>query len=96
MFAFYSQIDDVGKGGGPALVAGLIMASGRRFAFNVAMTGWLVCGCVLLTLRGFIDADVVRAQEQVENELDGVVAEEGGGWEGASRDDEEEDAENVA
>ena len=40
MFAFYSQIDDVGKGGGPALVAGLIMAFGRRFAFNIAVSSW--------------------------------------------------------
>ena len=39
---------------------------GVRVIVVVGGGGWLVCGCVLLTLRGFIDADVVRAQEQVE------------------------------
>ena len=70
MFAFYSQIDDVGKGGGPALVAALIVAYGRTKAFNVAVSGWVLCGAVLLLLRRYIDADVVDAQRAVQEELD--------------------------
>ena len=74
MFAFYSQIDDVGKGGGPALVAGLIMMFGRRFAFNVAISGWLLCGVILLFLARYIDADVANAQRRVQEELDASEA----------------------
>ena len=70
MFAFYSQIDDVGKGGGPALVAALIVAYGRTRAFNVAVSGWVLCGAILLCLRRYIDADVVNAQRAVQEELD--------------------------
>ena len=70
MFAFYSQIDDVGKGGGPALVAALIVAYGRTKAFNVAVSGWVLCGAILLCLRRYIDADVVNAQRAVQEELD--------------------------
>ena len=44
MFAFYAQVDDIGKGGGPAVVAALIVAYGRVAAFNVAVSGWVVCG----------------------------------------------------
>ena len=69
MFAFYSQIDDVGKGGGPALVAALIVAYGRTKAFNVAVSGWVLCGAILLCLRRYIDAGVVNAQRAVQEEL---------------------------
>lgn len=69
MFAVYSQVDDVGKGGGPAVVAGLIVAYGRVAAFNVAVSGWLVCGAILLALRWHIDKDVEKAQEAVAEEV---------------------------
>ena len=69
MFAFYSQVDDIGKGGGPAIVAGLIVAYGRVAAFNVAVSGWLVCGAILIALRWHVDADVARAQAAVAEEV---------------------------
>ena len=69
MFAFYSQIDDVGKGAGPAVVAALIVAYGRRAAFNVAVSGWLVCGAILLLLARYLDEDVENAQRAVEEEI---------------------------
>jgi len=69
MFAFYAQVDDVGKGGGPAVVAALIVAYGRVAAFNVAVSGWLVCGAILLALRRHIDADVERARLAVAEEV---------------------------
>ena len=37
----------IGKGGGPAIVSGLIVMLGRRLAFNVAVVGWLACGALL-------------------------------------------------
>jgi MFS family permease len=86
MFAFYTQIDDVGKGAGPALIAGFIVEFGRRVAFNIAVSGWLLCGMILLCLYPFVDRDVENAQEAVREELDAdgaafdaVIAEEGGG-----------------
>ena len=69
MFAFYSQVDDIGKGGGPAIVAGLIVACGRVAAFNIAVSGWLVCGAILTALRWHVDADVERAQAAVAEEV---------------------------
>lgn len=69
MFAFYAQVDDIGKGGGPAVVAALIVAYGRVAAFNVAVSGWLVCGAILLALRRHIDADVERASLAVAEEV---------------------------
>lgn len=58
MFAVYSQIDDVGKGGGPALVAVFIVSMGRRVAFNVAFSFWFVCGILLACITFTIDHDV--------------------------------------
>ncbi|ACO63205.1 major facilitator superfamily [Micromonas commoda] len=74
MFAFYTQIDDVGKGAGPALVAGFIVEFGRRIAFNIAVSGWLLCGAILLCLYPFVDRDVENAQEAVREELDAEEA----------------------
>ena len=74
MFAFYTQIDDVGKGAGPALVAGFIVEFGRRVAFNIAVSGWLLCGAILLCLYPFVDRDVENAQEAVREELDAEEA----------------------
>ena len=58
MFAVYSQIDDVGKGGGPALVAVLIVSMGRRVAFNVAFSFWFLCGILLACITFTIDHDL--------------------------------------
>ena len=41
MFAFYTQIDDVGKGAGPRSWRGSSWNLGRRNAFNIAVSGWL-------------------------------------------------------
>ena len=65
MFAFYSQIDDVGKGGGPALVALLIVSMGRRVAFNVAFSFWFVCGVILACIKFTIDHDVEMERRAV-------------------------------
>ena len=34
------------------------------------MSGWVLCGAILLCLRRYIDADVVNAQRAVQEELD--------------------------
>lgn len=65
MFAVYSQIDDVGKGGGPALVAGLIVGFGRTVAFNIAFSFWFLCGILLACITFTIDRDVQSQEKMV-------------------------------
>jgi hypothetical protein len=61
-FGVQATLDDVGKGLGPALVAGLISLTGRVTAFNIAIAGWIPCG-VLLMLAGLsISADEAKVQ----------------------------------
>jgi hypothetical protein len=78
MFAFYTQVDDVGKGGGPAVVAGLIVLYGRKVAFNIAVSGWLLCGAILLALTKHIDKDVERAEQAVAAEVENAARRDGG------------------
>ena len=89
MFAFYSQVDDVGKGGGPAIVAGLIVLYGRVAAFNLSVTGWLLCGAILLSLRRHIDKDVERAQMAVAEEIARADAEDARTQEEGQREERE-------
>jgi len=74
VFAFYSQIDDVGKGGGPALVALLIMYVGRRVAFNIAFSFWFVCAALLFCIAFTLHDDIELQQKQVLRELDEEAA----------------------
>ena len=75
MFAFYSQIDDVGKGGGPALVAGLIVGFGRTVAFNIAFSFWFLCGILLVCITFTIDRDVQSQEKMVLDALNEDVEE---------------------
>lgn len=70
IFAFYSQIDDVGKGGGPALVALLIVTMGRRVAFNVAFSFWFLCAIFLACIAFTVEQDVQLQQRDVLEALD--------------------------
>ena len=73
MFAVYSQIDDVGKGGGPALVAGLIVGFGRTVAFNIAFSFWFLCGILLACITFTIDRDVQSQEKMVFDALNEEV-----------------------
>jgi hypothetical protein len=57
-----ATLDDVGKGLGPALVAGLISLTGRVTAFNIAIAGWIPCGLLLLLAGLSISEDEARVQ----------------------------------
>lgn len=56
-FALMNTFDDFGKGLGPVFVADLIAKSGgvRRRAFNIGVSGWILCGllnlCVYFTAK---------------------------------------------
>ena len=65
VFGFYSQIDDVGKGAGPALVAVFIVSMGRRVAFNLAFSFWFLCAVLLACIAFTIDSDVEQEQRDV-------------------------------
>ncbi len=56
-FAFLNTFDDFGRGLGPVFVAALIVGlGGRQAAFNVGITGWILCGffncCMFWTIEG--------------------------------------------
>jgi len=77
-FALLNILDDFGRGLGPAFVAVLIeRLGGRRRAFNVGITGWILCGILngLLWFTVERDEEVVRmaAQRQMEKaDADGL------------------------
>jgi len=64
-FAIHSLTDDLGKGGGPALVAALIVAMGRQSALNLSAFMVLPCGLSILGIAFFVHADEARVQEAV-------------------------------
>jgi predicted MFS family arabinose efflux permease len=61
--ALQSLTDDLGKGVGPVVVAGLIGSLGRTKAFNLAVGGWIPCGFLILGLVLTMRRDEKRAQE---------------------------------
>ena len=72
-FALLNILDDFGRGLGPAFVALLIeRLGGRRRAFNVGITGWILCGVLngLLFFTVESDEEIVRmaAQRQIEKD----------------------------
>lgn len=68
-FALFNTTDDFGRGLGPVFVASLISRIGRRKAFNVGVSGWLICGllngCIFLTIR----EDEDRVQNRLASQL---------------------------
>jgi MFS family permease len=60
--ALQSLTDDLGKGLGPAIAAGLVAALGRRNAFNVALCGWAPCGLLLGLLATCMRRDEAAMQ----------------------------------
>ncbi|GIL90024.1 hypothetical protein Vretifemale_17745 [Volvox reticuliferus] len=72
--ALQSMTDDLGKGLGPVLVAGLIHALGRKGAFNVATGGWIPCGVMLASLAGFMRADEAAMQARLARSSDAQAA----------------------
>ena len=57
-FALYTLFDDVGKGGGPFLVAKIIiMFNSRKTAFNFGMLAWVAGGMICLVMTQTITRD---------------------------------------
>ncbi|KAG2422826.1 hypothetical protein HXX76_015768 [Chlamydomonas incerta] len=63
--ALQSMTDDLGKGLGPVLVAGLIHALGRMGAFNVATAGWVPCAFMLVSLACCMRKDEAAMQTRL-------------------------------
>ena len=57
MTALLTLADDVGKALGPALIAGLILIFGRRFAFELTTVAWVLCALVMANLLWSYPAD---------------------------------------
>lgn len=60
-----ATLDDLGKGLGPALVAGLISLVGRVPAFNIAIAGWVPCGLLLFLAGWTISGDEWHTQRRL-------------------------------
>ena len=66
----YTLSDDLGKGIGPWLVAGLIKALGREKAFNVGIVlGFFFCGFFLLLQFFTLEKDERRVSDAIEGRL---------------------------
>jgi MFS family permease len=62
MTALITLADDLGKALGPALIAGLVVLFGRRFAFELTCTAWILCALIMTNLSWSYPTD---QQEQV-------------------------------
>jgi len=64
-FALFTLSDDIGKGGGPAVVAFLVNYYGnRRPAFSVGVLAWVVCGIALCLMTFTVNADEAYVTKQ--------------------------------
>jgi len=91
IFAAYTLVDDIGKGAGPAMVAGFIVGFGRRVAFNIAFSFWFLCGIVLACITFTIDHDLELQARMV---LEGITESGpgGGGGDGKEVDEAKDEA----
>lgn len=67
VFSVFMVTDDLGKGLGPAIVASLIPAMGRRGAINLSLAAWLPCAAILGLMAFTVEEDerrVILAQQQ--------------------------------
>lgn len=70
-FALLNTFDDFGRGLGPAFVAWLIeRLGGRRTAFNVGISGWVLCGLLNGCLFFTVEADEEKVRMGVEQMLE--------------------------
>ena len=70
-FALLNTFDDFGRGLGPAFVAWLIeKMGGRTKAFNVGISGWIVCGL----LNGLLFFTVAADEEKVRLGIEQLMA----------------------
>ena len=66
MLSLQATLDDLGKGLGPAIVAGLISVLGSRSAaFNVAVCGWIPCGLLIFCSGFTLERDEKAMQQRL-------------------------------
>eukprot|EP00667_Euglena_gracilis_P009390 EG_transcript_9543 len=65
MFGIFCVIDNVGRGLGTFLAAGLISSMGRVAAFNVCIWMWLICGTFVGCIAFTLEHDERVQQEQL-------------------------------
>lgn len=71
-FALLNTFDDFGRGLGPAFVAWMIeKLGGRRNAFNIGISGWILCGI----LNGLLFCTVEADEEKVRMSLEQLLTE---------------------
>lgn len=92
-FAVFSLFDSLGKGLGPAAVAGIIASRGRRSAFNISICLWFVCALLLGAMAVYLEADEKAMVDKVEearrrNAAGREMAEEGAEERGREGGDE--------
>ena len=69
-FAFFNLSDDIGKGGGPVIVAALASSLGsRQTAFNVCICFWIFCGVTLWLTAYTVEEDESKVQLQIRQSL---------------------------
>jgi predicted MFS family arabinose efflux permease len=63
-FSIFNTFDDFGRGLGPVFVAMLIVRlGGRTPAFNIGVTGWLLCGIFNLLVFFTVEKDEENVQD---------------------------------
>jgi predicted MFS family arabinose efflux permease len=66
-FAMLNLMDDLGKGAGPAAVAGLITRMGsRRAAFNLSISFWFPCAICLGLIAKYITKEEAETEKEIE------------------------------
>lgn len=74
-FAIFAIFDDLGKGGGPWIIAKLVAVYGRRRAFvGATIVGWGVGGLVNWTVALTLDADERRLKDIAANDAQAFEA----------------------
>jgi MFS family permease len=64
-FALLNTFDDFGRGLGPVFVAALIVKLGnRQKAFNIGVTGWLLCGLFNMVIYFTLEDDLERVRRE--------------------------------
>lgn len=69
-FSIFNTFDDFGRGLGPVFVAMLISRfGGRTPAFNIGVTGWLLCGIFNLCIFFTVEKDEEKVQDILRDNL---------------------------
>jgi len=92
-FAFFTLTNDVGRGGGPLIVAYMVsLLGGRENAYNVAFFGLVLCGLIILTISYTVEHDEAAVQLRVRAAI--VRGFQSVGTDDCADDDDDDDDDN--